>query len=186
MANVQDSIRIENVVASATLDQKIDLDAIVKVNPIVDYDPEKFPGLVYRLKRPKTAILIFRTGKMVCTGAKSSKEAKRAIKKVVRRLKKSGIIIISKPKIKIVNIVASGNLGGLIDLERSAYSLGRTMYEPEQFPGLIYRVDDPKVVFLIFSSGKLVCTGATKEENVYETVRNLHQDLGQKDLIYYD
>jgi transcription initiation factor TFIID TATA-box-binding protein len=185
MVNIIDSVRIENVVASATLDQKIDLNAIVKGNPIVEYDPKKFPGLVYRLKRPKTAILIFTTGKMVCTGAKSSKEAKRAIKKVVRLLKKSGIIIISKPKIEIVNIVASGNLADAIDLERSAYSLSRTMYEPEQFPGLIYRVDYPKVVFLIFASGKIVCTGARKEEDVYETVKNLHQELKKNDLIYY-
>jgi transcription initiation factor TFIID TATA-box-binding protein len=185
LVDVTDSIRVENVVASATLDQRINLNAIVRGNPGVEYDPDKFPGLIFRIKRPKTAILIFTTGKMVCTGAKSSKEAKRAIKKVVRELKKSGIIIIGKPKIEIVNIVASGNLGGLIDLERSAYSLGKTMYEPEQFPGLIYRVNDPKVVFLIFASGKIVCTGARKEEDVYETVETLHQDLEKNDLIYY-
>jgi transcription initiation factor TFIID TATA-box-binding protein len=185
LVDVRDSIRIENVVASATLDQKIDLDAVVKGNPGVEYDPATFPGLVYRVKRPRTSILIFRTGKMVCTGAKSSKEANKAIKKVVREMKKSGIIIPGKPKTKIVNMVASGNLGGLIDLERSAYSLGRTMYEPEQFPGLIYRVDNPKVVFLIFASGKIVCTGAKKEEDVYRTVEDLHRDLEKNDLIYY-
>jgi transcription initiation factor TFIID TATA-box-binding protein len=185
LVDVRDSIRIENVVATATLDQKIDLDAVVKGNPGVEYDPATFPGLVYRVKRPRTSILIFRTGKMVCTGAKSSKEANKAIKKVVREMKKSGIIIPGKPKTKIVNMVASGNLGGLIDLERSAYSLGRTMYEPEQFPGLIYRVDNPKVVFLIFASGKIVCTGATKEEDVYRAVEDLHRDLDKNDLIYY-
>ncbi|MCJ7613987.1 TATA-box-binding protein, partial [Candidatus Bathyarchaeota archaeon] len=149
MADVKDSIRIENVVATATLDQKIDLNAVVKGNPGVKYDPKTFPGLVYKLKRPKTSILIFRTGKMVCTGAKSSKEVKKAIKKVVRELKSSGIIIPGKPEIKVVNIVASANLSGRIELEDCAYSLGKTMYEPEQFPGLIYRVDVPKVVFLI-------------------------------------
>ena len=186
MANVKDSIRIQNVVACATLDQKIDLNAVVKGNSGVKYDPKTFPGLVYKLKRPKTSILIFRTGKMVCTGAKSSKEVKRAIKKVVRELKSSGIIIPGKPEIKVVNMVASANLGGLIDLEGSAYSLGRTMYEPEQFPGLIYRVDNPKVVFLIFSSGKIVCTGATKEEDVYSAVAKLHKELEEKELIYYE
>jgi transcription initiation factor TFIID TATA-box-binding protein len=185
MVNIIDSVRIENVVASATLEQKIELNAVVKGNPTVEYNPEKFPGLVYRLKRPKTAVLIFRTGKMVCTGAKSSKEAKRAIKKVVRKLKRSGIIIVGKPKTEIVNIVASGNLAGLIDLEQTAYSLSKTMYEPEQFPGLIYRVDDPKVVFLIFASGKIVCTGGRKEEDVFETIENLHQKLRKNGLIYY-
>jgi transcription initiation factor TFIID TATA-box-binding protein len=123
---------------------------------------------------------------MVCTGAKSEKESRRAVMKVVRELKKSGIIIIGKPDLKIQNIVASANLGGMIDLEKSAYSLGRTMYEPEQFPGLIYRMDVPKVVILLFASGKLVCTGAKQEENVYEAVNKLHGKLEEEELIYYD
>ncbi|UCC59196.1 MAG: TATA-box-binding protein [Candidatus Bathyarchaeum sp.] len=179
-------MRIENVVASATLNQRIDLNAVVKGNPLVEYHPETFPGLVFRIKRPKSAILIFSTGKMVCTGAKSEKEAKRAIKKVVRELKKSGIIILGKPEIKIVNMVASANLSGLIDLDGCAFTLGRTMYEPEQFPGLIYRVDEPNVVILLFATGKLVCTGATKEEDVYEAVGNLHKRLEEKELISYE
>ncbi|MGD9131329.1 MAG: TATA-box-binding protein [Candidatus Bathyarchaeota archaeon] len=186
MPEVVASIRIENVVASATLNQRIDLNAVVKGYPGVEYRPEQFPGLVFRLKRPKTATLIFNSGKMVCTGAKSEKESKRAVMKVIRELKKSGIIIIGKPELKIQNIVASANLAGLIDLERSAYSLGRTMYEPEQFPGLIYRMDVPKVVILLFASGKLVCTGAKKEEDVYEAVTKLHKTLEEEDLIYYE
>ena len=172
--------------ASATLNQRLDLNAIVKGYPGVEYRPEQFPGLVFRLKRPKTATLIFNSGKMVCTGAKSEKESKRAVMKVVRELKKSGIIIAGKPEMKIQNIVASVNLAGLIDLERSAYALGRTMYEPEQFPGLIYRMDVPKVVILIFASGKLVCTGAKHEEDVYEAVTKLHETLELEDLIYYE
>jgi len=186
MPTVEASISIENIVASVTLNQKIDLNAIVKGNPTVEYRPKQFPGLVFRLKKPKTAILIFRTGKMVCTGAKSEKESKKAVLKVVKELKKSGIIIIGKPEIKVVNIVASANLLGRIELEDCAYSLGRTMYEPEQFPGLIYRMDDPKVVILLFASGKLVCTGATKEEDVYTAVDKLHKSLKEKELIYYE
>ena len=168
------------------MNQRFSLNAIVKGNPGVEYNPKRFPGLVFRIKRPKSAILIFRTGKMVCTGAKSEKESKRAIKKVVRELKKSGIIIIGKPEIKVVNIVATANLSGRIELEEAAYSLGRTMYEPEQFPGLIYRMEEPKVVILLFSTGKLVCTGATKEEDVYKAVAKLHKNLKEKELIYYD
>jgi transcription initiation factor TFIID TATA-box-binding protein len=186
MLKVEASIRIENVVASATLHQKVDLNSVVKAYPGVEYRPEQFPGLVFRLKRPKTATLIFNSGKMVCTGAKSEKESRRAVMKVVRELKKSSIIIIGKPDLKIQNIVASANLGGMIDLEKSAYSLGRTMYEPEQFPGLIYRMDVPKVVILLFASGKLVCTGAKQEENVYEAVNKLHGKLEEEELIYYD
>ena len=179
-------IKIENVVASATLNQKVDLNAVVKSYPGVEYRPEQFPGLVYRLKRPKTATLIFNSGKMVCTGAKSEKEARRAVMKVVKELKKGGIIIISKPELKIQNIVASASLSGMIDLEKAAYTLEKTMYEPEQFPGLIYRMGEPKVVILLFASGKLVCTGAKKEQDVYDAVHKLHIILEDQALIFYD
>ena len=186
MPRVEASIRIENVVGTATLNQRVDLNAVVKGIPGVEYRPEQFPGLVFRLKRPKTATLIFNSGKMVCTGAKSEKEARRAVMKVVKELKRSGIIIMGKPELKIVNMVASASLGGLIDLEKAAYSLGKAMYEPEQFPGLIHRMDEPKVVILIFASGKLVCTGAKKEEDVHEAVSKLHKKLEEEELIYYE
>jgi transcription initiation factor TFIID TATA-box-binding protein len=183
---VKATISIENVVASATLNQKVDLNAVVKGYPGVEYRPEQFPGLVFRLKRPKTATLIFSSGKMVCTGAKSEKEARRAVMKVVKELKKGGIIIISKPELKIQNIVAAGGLGGMIDLEKAAYTLGHSMYEPEQFPGLIYRMQEPKVVILLFASGKLVCTGAKKEQDVYDAVEKLHTLLEETSLIFYE
>jgi transcription initiation factor TFIID TATA-box-binding protein len=186
MPKVKATISIENVVASATINQKIDLNAVVKGYPGVEYRPEQFPGLVFRLKRPKTATLIFSSGKMVCTGAKSEKEAKRAVMKVVKELKKGGIIIIGKPELKIQNIVASAGVGGMIDLEKAAYSLGHSMYEPEQFPGLIYRMAEPKVVILLFASGKLVCTGAKKEEDVYVAVEKLHTLLEETSLIFYE
>jgi len=185
MPKVEATVTIENVVASATLNQNIDLNAVVKGYPSVEYRPEQFPGLVFRLKRPKTATLIFASGKMVCTGAKSENEARRAVKKVIRELKNSGIVITGKPELKVQNIVASANLAGMIDLESSAYTLERTMYEPEQFPGLIYRMEEPKVVLLLFASGKLVCTGARKEEDVYQSVKKLHQRLEDENLISY-
>jgi len=178
-------INIENVVASATLNQRIDLNSIVRLFPGVEYRPEQFPGLVYRLKKPKTATLIFSSGKMVCTGAKSERQARRAIMKVVDELKRGGIVILGKPEIQIQNIVASAGLGGHIDLEKTTYSLKRTMYEPEQFPGLIYRMDDPKVVILIFTTGKLVCTGAKKEAEVPRAIAKLQETLEEKGLITY-
>jgi transcription initiation factor TFIID TATA-box-binding protein len=179
-------ISIENVVATATLDQKLDLIAIMKVFQNVEYRPKKFPGLVFRLKRPKTATLIFSTGKMVCTGAKSEKLARSAIRKVVKELKSNGIIILGKPVIMIQNIVASANLHGKIDLEMAADILDNVMYEPEQFPGLIYRMAEPKVVILIFASGKLVCTGGKSAEMVDVAVVKLHGILKEDELIYYD
>jgi transcription initiation factor TFIID TATA-box-binding protein len=178
-------INIENVVASATLKQKIDLNSIVRLFPGVEYRPEQFPGLVYRLKKPKTATLIFSSGKMVCTGAKSEAQARKAVTKVVDELKRNGMVILGKPEIQIQNIVSSAGLGGHIDLEKTTYSLKRTMYEPEQFPGLIYRMDDPKVVILIFASGKLVCTGAKKEEEVPRAIAVLQKTLEEKGLITY-
>jgi transcription initiation factor TFIID TATA-box-binding protein len=179
-------ITIQNVVAAATLNQKVDLNAVVKSFPGVEYRPEQFPGLVFRLKRPKTATLIFSSGKMVCTGAKSEKESRRAVMTVVKELKKGGIIIISKPDLKVVNIVASVRLGGKVDLEKAVTTLEKTMYEPEQFPGLIYRMDEPKVVILIFASGNLVCTGGKKEQDVYDAVHKLHGILEEQNLIFYE
>jgi transcription initiation factor TFIID TATA-box-binding protein len=186
MPRTKATINIQNVVATANLNQKVDLDAVVKCQPSVEYRPEKFPGLVFRLKRPKTATLIFRTGKMVCTGARSAKESYRAIKKVIKELKRGGIIILGKPSFEVVNIVASASLGGKVDLEKAAIMLRKTMYEPEQFPGLIYRMDEPKVVILIFASGSLVCTGAKIEQDIYDAEHKLHVSLEEQNLIFYE
>jgi len=177
-------INIVNVVASASLDQKINLLDIMKVFRNVEYRPKQFPGLVFRLKRPKTATLIFGSGTMVCTGAKSEKMARSAVKKVVRELKNNGIVILGKPKIVIQNMVASANVHGKIDLETAADVLDNVMYEPEQFPGLIYRMSDPKTVLLLFASGKLVCTGAKSEEMVIESVAKVYEVLDDYDLLF--
>ncbi len=179
-------ISVENVVATGALDQKFDLIAIMKAFRNVEYRPKKFPGLVFRLKRPKTATLIFSTGKMVCTGAKSEKLARSAIRKVVKELKDNGIIILGKPEIIIQNIVATANIHGKVDLEAAADIMENVMYEPEQFPGLIYRMADPKVVILIFASGKLVCTGGKSAEMVDVAVVKLYGVLEDYDLIYQD
>jgi len=186
MAQTKPIVSIENVVASASVDQKMDLNQIVKNFPDVEYHPDQFPGLVFRLKVPKTATLIFTSGKMVCTGAKSEEMSRKAVKTVVRNLRKGGIKVKKEATVTIQNIVASINLGGKIHLEQAARTLPRSMYEPEQFPGLIHRMLDPKPVILLFSSGKLVCTGAKKEEDVYRSVHNLHSLLEEKDLMIYD
>jgi transcription initiation factor TFIID TATA-box-binding protein len=178
------NVKIQNVVASATLDQKINLLDIIKVFRNVEYRPKQFPGLVFRLKRPKTATLIFSSGKMVCTGAKSEKQARSAVKKVVRELKTNGIIILGKPKIVIQNMVASANLHGKVDLETMSDILENVMYEPEQFPGLIYRMTEPKVVLLVFASGKLVITGAKREDQVHEAADKIRTILIDNELLY--
>jgi transcription initiation factor TFIID TATA-box-binding protein len=177
-------IEINNVVASATINQKLNLLDIVKTFRNVEYRPKQFPGLVFRLKRPKTATLIFSTGKMVCTGAKSEKLARSAVMKVVKELKNNGIIVLRKPVIIIQNIVATANLQNKIDLETAADLLDNVMYEPEQFAAVIYRMRDPKTVLLIFSTGKIVCTGGKSMEMVHESVNKLYELLEDYDLFY--
>jgi len=180
-------VRIQNVVATASPKHGINLDAIVKAFPNVEYRPERFPGLAFRLKKPKTCTLIFSSGSMVCTGAKSKREARRAIMKVAKELRAAGIIITGKPEITIQNIVAAGSLGCPVDLEElynRARIGGRVMYEPEQFPGLMYRMESPRVVFLIFSTGKIVCVGAKKEEDIYAAVEKLRRRLEEIEVLY--
>jgi transcription initiation factor TFIID TATA-box-binding protein len=186
MPQTKPIVSIENVVASASVDQKIDLNVVTQTFPDVEYHPEQFPGLVFRIKSPKTATLIFSSGKMVCTGAKSEEQSIAAVRTVVQKLKKGGIKIKKDAIITIQNIVASANLGGKIHLEQAARSLPRSMYEPEQFPGLIHRILDPKTVILLFASGKLVCTGAKKESDVYRSVHNIHILLEEKELMIYN
>jgi transcription initiation factor TFIID TATA-box-binding protein len=122
---------------------------------------------------------------MVCTGAKSEEQSIKTVQEVVRRLRKGGIPIKNEAEIAIQNMVASVDLGGRIHLEEAAKQLPTSMYEPEQFPGLVHRMADPKTVILVFSSGKLVCTGAKKESEVYRAVNNLHLLLEEKGLMIY-
>ena len=150
MPQTKPIVSIENVVASASVDQKMDLNEITRTFPDVEYHPDQFPGLVFRLKVPKTATLIFTSGKMVCTGAKSEDMSRKPVKTVVQRLRKGGI------KVKKEATVT------------------------------IHRMLDTKTVILLFSSGKLVCTGAKKEADVYRSVNNLHALLEEKKLMIYD
>ena len=185
MAKTKAIISVENVVASVSINQRVDLNQITRSFADVEYHPEQFPGLVFRLKVPKTATLIFSSGKMVCTGARSSEQATKVVKAVVQKLQKGGIDIHNEPIVVVQNIVASASLGGRIHLEEAARQLPKSMYEPEQFPGLIHRMADPKTVILLFASGKLVCTGGRTEADVYRAVNNLHATLEQKELMIY-
>ena len=186
MAQTKPIIAIVNVVASATINQKLDLLDITKKFPDVEYHPEQFPGAVFRLREPRTATLLFGSGKMVCTGAKSEKISIKAVNTVVQKLRKGKIKIKKDAVVTIQNIVSSINLGGKVNLEQAARTLPRSMYEPEQFPGLIHRMLDPKTVILIFASGKLVCVGAKVEEEIHRSVNQIHALLEEKDLMVYE
>jgi len=87
------NVKIRNVVASVDIHQKIDLNAIMKTFVNVDYQPKRFPGLVFKLRRPKTSTLIFNTGKMVITGAKKENYAEKAARKLMALLRDEDLLM---------------------------------------------------------------------------------------------
>jgi transcription initiation factor TFIID TATA-box-binding protein len=171
--------KIQNIVASAFLGKKLDLQELAISLSRSDYEPERFPGLVYRLKDPKTATLLFRSGKMVCTGASSLEQLKLAIGRVTDDLRNVGVVLDKEPEIEVHNMVSTSDLGQKINLNITAITLGldKVEYEPEQFPGLVFRMDEPKVVLLLFSSGKIVCTGAKRMEDVESAIDKITENL---------
>lgn len=177
------SYKIENVVATVTVNipEKMDLNVIARKYADVEYNPERFPGLVMRIVEPKATILVFSTGKMVVTGMRRADEAEAVVDDVIKRIQKCKIDI-SNPQITIQNIVASGDLNCMIDLNMAAVVMEYSMYEPEVFPGLIYRMQEPKSVFLIFSTGRIVCTGAKTKELVAEAVEKLYHTVREYDV----
>ena len=176
-------VKVTNVVASATLSSSIDINAVVVAYPFAEYRPERFPGVVLRLQQPKSVILLFHTGKLVCTGATSTEQAHKAIQYIVQQLQRNGIINQHDVSITIQNVVATGSVGGKVDLEKAAFLLERTLYEPEQFPGLIYRMEAPRVVMLIYVTGRIVCVGAKKEQEIHDALHQLSHQLQHNALI---
>jgi len=171
------SYRIENIVATVILEHELDIDRIETSLPEFVYKPEQFPGIVFHIDRPRATALIFRSGKMVVTGTKSVAQLVEAVKRILKILSRHSVEIRGKPRVQIQNIVAGGDLHAYVNLEKAAYILEDSMYEPEQFPGLIYRMRDPRVVLLIFSSGKMVITGAKEEREVERAVKQVAEKL---------
>ena len=178
-------IIVVNVVASASIGKELMLQDIAFQLEGAEYDQDRFPGLIYKLAEPKTAVLIFRSGKVVCTGARSIPDVHVAIYKVVDELRVLDMPVKDEPDIVIQNIVATTNLESTLNLIQIAMSLGfeNVEYEPEAFPGLVYRMDDPKVVLLLFGSGKMVCVGAREVNNIKDAVRNIKEELSTAGLM---
>lgn len=166
-------VRIVNIVVSTSLDHDIPLEKMAATLSNTEYNPEQFPGLVIRIKEPKTSALIFSSGNVVSTGAKSLEEVRQSLNRIKETLKKINITITIEPEINIQNMVASGSIGMDLNLNTLAMKLDNTEYEPEQFPGLVYKLDAAKATFLLFSNGKIVCTGTKSEEDVYKAVHML-------------
>lgn len=174
---VERDITVVNIVVSTSLEHDIPLEKMAATLSNTEYNPEQFPGLVIRIKEPKTSALIFSSGKVVCTGARSMEKVEESIEKIIKSLKKIGIEIKIKPVINIQNIVASGSVGMDLNLNVLAMKLDNTEYEPEQFPGLVYKLDEAKATFLLFSNGKIVCTGTKSEDAVNAALDKLIENL---------
>ncbi len=170
-------IKVVNIVVSSSLKHEIPLEKMAATLSNTEYNPEQFPGLVIRIKDPKTSALIFSSGNIVCTGARSMDKVDESIKKIIKSLEKIGIKITIKPEVTIQNIVASGSIGVDLNLNELAMKLKNTEYEPEQFPGLVYKLPEAKATFLLFSNGKIVCTGTKSEEEVNKALDKLIENL---------
>ncbi len=170
-------IQIVNIVVSASLGHDIPLEKMAATLSNTEYNPEQFPGLVLRIKEPKTSALIFSSGKIVCTGARSMEKVKESIQKIMKSLEKINIKIAQEPEVTIQNMVASGAVGFDLNLNKLAIKLENTEYEPEQFPGLVYKLKAVRATFLLFSNGKVVCTGTKSEEEVHRALDMLIENL---------
>ena len=159
-------IEIVNIVVSTSLEHDIPLEKMAATLSNTEYNPEQFPGLVIRIKEPKTSALIFSSGKVVCTGARTLDDVDSSMRKIIKSLEKINVKITVKPVIKVQNIVASGSVGMDLNLNTLAMKLENTEYEPEQFPGLVYKLKEAKATFLLFSNGKVVCTGTKSSDEV--------------------
>ncbi len=185
MTDPKETINIENVVASTGIGQELDLQSVAMDLEGADYDPEQFPGLVYRTQNPKSAALIFRSGKIVCTGAKSTDDVHQSLEIVFDKLRELQIEVEEDPEVIVQNIVSSADLGRNLNLNAIAIGFGleNIEYEPEQFPGLVYRLEEPKVVALLFGSGKIVITGGKKPKNAEDAVDKIVSRLEDLGLI---
>jgi transcription initiation factor TFIID TATA-box-binding protein len=172
-------VKIVNIVASASLESDIPLIKLAEALPNTEYNPEQFPGLVMRIKEPKTSALIFSSGKIVCTGAKSMPLVREAVKKIIQNVEKIKVKVTKNPQIKVQNMVASGAIGMDLNLNSLAMDLENTEYEPEQFPGLVYKLPETRATFLLFSNGKIVCTGTRSESKLREAVDMLVKNLAK-------
>ncbi|KAI9803035.1 MAG: hypothetical protein M1825_002270 [Sarcosagium campestre] len=168
---------LQNIVATVNLDCRLDLKTIALHARNAEYNPKRFAAVIMRIREPKTTALIFASGKMVVTGAKSEDDSKLASRKYARIIQKLGFNA-KFTDFKIQNIVGSCDIKFPIRLEGLASRHHHfSSYEPELFPGLIYRMIKPKIVLLIFVSGKIVLTGAKVREEIYQAFEMIYPVL---------
>lgn len=181
--NAYSSLKIENIVASGVIADEIDLAEISSKIEGCELNTKRFPGAVYRIDEPRMASLIFSSGKVVLTGIRNEESLGEGLNKVLSSLKEAGVNILPVPKVAVTNIVCSYDIGRFINLNRvvAKLSLEAIEYEPEQFPGLVYRIKDPKIVALLFSSGKIILTGGKNLTDVKKGLDVLEASI--KDVL---
>ncbi|NHN48002.1 TATA-box-binding protein [Halostella sp. JP-L12] len=185
MVPPKDTISTENVVGSSSIEQELDLETLADDLDEVSYDPGQFPGVIYRIEEPKATCLIFRSGKVVCTGAQSIDDLTEAVSLTFETLQGLGLEIPAEPEVEIQNIVSSADLSSRLNLNAIAIGLGleHVEYEPEQFPGLVYRLEEMDVVVLLFGSGKIVITGGSRPEDAEVAFDRVESRLFDLDLL---
>jgi transcription initiation factor TFIID TATA-box-binding protein len=179
---------IQNIVVKSTLGVKSDIDLIKIVKHVknTEYNKERFPGVFFRITDPKCVVIIFRTGKMILTGIKAFIHIKKIVDLIVTELNKTVKANIKRDMVnsEVVNIVATANFDYKINLDLSAITLNNVIFEPEVFPGLIYKCVNPvKSVFLIFNSGSVVLTGIREEKAIEPALINLGRLIRREKLF---
>ena len=167
----------QNVVVSASIHRPLPLVRLAAQLEGAEYNPEQFPGLILKITEPKASALLFSSGKVICTGTKSIAEAKRAIDAIIVKVEALGLKVTGKPDVEVTNIVASGSVGGRLNLNSIIFTFENTEYEPEQFPGLVYKMPETNVTFLLFGTGRVVITGAKSQKEIMTTVHRLRDQL---------
>ena len=172
------ALNVVNLLATSRFAEYIDLDHF-SIETGLDFDPDRFPGMTYKIANPKVCALIFRSGRIVITGAKTVKDIEDALTITFKALSTNGCELWASYDYSIGNVVVTHDLKRELNLAHLTLALpmARTEWEPEQFPGLIYRLSGLSAVCLIFSSGKCVITGNQSLEDAQEAVNALIDDL---------
>ncbi|KAK0074690.1 hypothetical protein PV325_007944 [Microctonus aethiopoides] len=164
---------LQNVVSTVSLGTELNLMRINARTRNSEYNPARFTGLIMRIREPRATALIFSSGKIVCTGARCEEDSFLAARKFARIIQKLGFTV-KFLNFKIQNIVATCDLKFPIKLENLNQMHGQfSSYEPELYPGLIYRMVVPRVVLLIFVNGKVVLTGAKTRTELKDAMTNM-------------
>ncbi|KAL0244200.1 hypothetical protein GEMRC1_008285 [Eukaryota sp. GEM-RC1] len=172
-------VKIYNVVATVNLKCSLDLKHIASYVRNAEYNPRRFAAAIVRIMEPKATALMFRTGKMVITGASNEEDCHRAARRFCRILQKVKCPV-SFSDFKIENIVGVSKMGYCIDLEALHMRHHKfAQYEPELFPGLVYRLLEPKVCLLIFVTGRIVITGARTRDAIYLALEKMAPVLNE-------